>query len=87
MHLCIQDNGVPLPEDHISVGDERLILALDENDHSLAGDVQVTDTLAVPWIVFLQDYLLEVNMLAVPEGFCPKDNGIIYIQYRIAARD
>ena len=84
MHLCIQNNGVTFPKNHISIGNQRFVLAFDQDDHGLAGDIQVTDTLAVPGIVFLQNYLFEIDMFVVLERFRPKDNGIIHMQHCIA---
>lgn len=87
MHLSIQDNGIALSKYHIAVGDQGFVLAFDQDDHGLAGNVQIPDALTVPWIVFLQHNFLEVDVLAVLKRFCPKYNGIIRIQYRIAARN
>lgn len=62
-YLCVQNDTVAFHENRIAVGDEGFSFTLDHNDDGETGNIQISDTIAVPVIGFRDLHFDEVYVV------------------------
>ena len=75
--MCIDYYHVFFSQNHVSVRNHSAVPASDENDDRMSGEIQITDAMAVPRIIFLQDNFLQSDMFFIVKGFCSEYHYIV----------
>ena len=85
--LGVEDYGIAFKEGHIAAWDQQLLIAFDQDNDGVSGNIQIPDLLTCPGIFGKKSDFFQFDSVFVLERFCADNQYVIWLKDEIALRN